>query len=701
MGREQQVNQQQSVQQSMNAEQKYKILIRSLIALSVGLLLIILTNFELARRNTVATKHMDAIGDTSDLMFEIASDTQRLSIVDGTDNEKANQLIDELKEHAKIIDSYLVKINQYPQKETYLASFNQEWQVYRNKINALKPQQFSQVPDLNQRIELANYAYAKRTPLYDTLNNGYKFYIEETYTLGNYTRALQALTLLGLLGFLFFFVTYTFKRMRVSDNLVAKAQQETHDIMATVNEGLFLIDKDLNIGEQYSAKLASILNQPQLAGRNLVDVLKDTVLASDLEATQMFVEQLYNNWVVEELIQDLNPLKQVLLSYVDERGISDTKFLSFNFLRVMDGTGQVHKVFVSVVDITNEIRLQRQIELDQAQHNRQIEMISYLISVDATQIRLFIEQAKQRITHMNGVLKTDNQQDFIAKAQQLFRDMHSLKGDASAIKLEAVVELAQRAESQLKRILQLSEVKGTDFLQFTIGLNELLELIQFIEQLMTQLNFAPSVSATTSPLISPTQQLPVPQATQQSSESYWQTFFSQYATAIAERQHKQVAITVTGFDQLTVTDNEMAVYKDISVQLLKNAIVHGIETPEQRLASQKSPMGQITLSLTQTNNQRELIIRDDGQGIDWQKIRQKAVALGKITAEQAQQLTPKQQLALLFATGISTADGLDEDAGQGVGMDIVRQLAVDGQGQLSLTSQPHQFTQFMIKFPIS
>lgn len=692
--------------------QKYRVLIFSLVGLFMALLLIILVNFELARRITVATEHMDDIGEVSDLMFEIAADSQQLSLIDGTDSEQANQQIKQLQDRAEEVDGYLTKISEYKEQDSHLVAFNQTWQTYRGKIAELKPQAFGQVGDLAQRNELAKYAYTQKQPIYDLMAEGYDVYLNQSYQYGQYVRALQLITLLGLVGFLLFFVNYTFRRMRLADAEIQRAQQETQEIIATVNEGLFLIDKDLVIGEQYSAKLEELLNQKQIADRTLLELLDGMLTVEDMETTKLFVEQLYNNWVVEELIQDLNPLKQVLVSYVDNTGMSVTKFLTFDFLRVTDAENNIKRVFVSVVDITNELRLEKQMQQDKEQHDRQIEMISYLISVDTAQVWQFVKQSKQRVSEMNDVLKTDNNQDFVAKAKHLFRDMHSLKGDASAIKLDAVVSIAQREEAHLKKLLQQKEIRGNEFLSFTIGLNELINLIDFIEQLLQKLNFNTLARTTSETSVQSTDATTMrqPVAAQKNTDStisintdpnnqHWQQFFSQYAQTIAQRQGKTIQVQVNGFDQSTASEGQIARFKDIGVQLLKNAIVHGIESPESRRAAGKPEMGNVQLSLLEDDNQHKLVIRDDGQGINWQKIRQKAVNLGLVSHEQSDKLSARELVGLLFTSGLTTAEQLDEDAGQGVGMDIVRQLAVEGHGSFSLNSQPNRFTEFVIRFP--
>ena len=83
------------------------------------------------------------------------------------------------------------------------------------------------------------------------------------------------------------------------------AHQEMSEIMASVNEGLVLVDKDLNIGGQYSRSLEEIIDQKNVGNRNLLEVLSKIVPQEDLEITQTFIDQLYSDWVVEDLIEDL------------------------------------------------------------------------------------------------------------------------------------------------------------------------------------------------------------------------------------------------------------------------------------------------------------------------------------------------------------------------------------------------------------
>lgn len=531
------------------------------------------------------------------------------------------------------------------------------------------------------------------------------------------------------------------RRLRQSDEQLASAQRQTDDIMRTINEGLFLIDKDLIIADKYSGQLEEIMQQSNLAGRSLYDVLRSMVSQKDMGTLKLFIDQLYNPWVVEDLIKDLNPLQQVLVSYIDNKQISHTKFLKFNFLRVLDKDQETIKnVFVSVMDITNEVFLQNQLEKDKEQHSRQIEAISYILTVDHQQLNRFLAETKKRIERMNNILKIHNMDNLSHKVQQLYRDTHSLKGDASAMKLSNVVDIAEKQEDLLKKLSDKYDLKGNDFLPFTVGLDELISVIAFIEDLTRRLNLSdggtPLKSYFTDSNQSANRQNSQDAYHQNSHHNHqnqtqsqyhdgffidmsddhqpnhshqatqnthtWSSFFTNYAHDIATRQGKQVSLNVQGFELLDDKPELSANCKDMTIQLLKNAIVHGIETQESRIAHHKDPVGQIHLSLLPNGDDSYLLqVRDDGQGIDWEKLRQKAIEQGLVSMQNAQELTRQDLLKFMFSSGISTADQQDEDAGRGIGMDIVHQIVIDLNGKINVNSQKNQFTDISITFPVS
>jgi chemotaxis protein histidine kinase CheA len=149
-----------------------------------------------------------------------------------------------------------------------------------------------------------------------------------------------------------------------------------------------------------------------------------------------------------------------------------------------------------------------------------------------------------------------------------------------------------------------------------------------------------------------------------------------------------------------VPENYRRAVKDITIQLVRNAVVHGIETPDERTRANKSEIGTLGVEFaTRGSDGFELVVQDDGRGLQLDRIKEVAVERGLITAEQAAALDPRQTMALIFRPGFSTADRVTTDAGRGAGMDLVRILVAELGGRVGLASAGGRFSKFKIWLP--
>src|SRR4029453_4607795 len=112
--------------------------------------------------------------------------------------------------------------------------------------------------------------------------------------------------------------------------------------------------------------------------------------------------------------------------------------------------------------------------------------------------------------------------------------------------------------------------------------------------------------------------------------------------------------------------------RDPLTHIIRNAVDHGIETPAERLKSGKREIGILCVSARQSGNQILIDIQDDGRGIDGKTLVEKAISAGTLDKAAAAELLPREQLALIFEAGLSTAREVTSISGRGVGMDVVR-----------------------------
>ena len=133
--------------------------------------------------------------------------------------------------------------------------------------------------------------------------------------------------------------------------------------------------------------------------------------------------------------------------------------------------------------------------------------------------------------------------------------------------------------------------------------------------------------------------------------------------------------------------------------LLRNAVVHGIELPVRRAAAGKTATGEITISVSNTPNEVQVLVSDDGAGLDLQALRQCAVSEGRISVDQ--DLTDSELGKLIFLPGLSTAAALTQAAGRGVGLDVVRNEVEALGGRITVASEPGQGARFNIGLPLT
>ncbi len=140
---------------------------------------------------------------------------------------------------------------------------------------------------------------------------------------------------------------------------------------------------------------------------------------------------------------------------------------------------------------------------------------------------------------------------------------------------------------------------------------------------------------------------------------------------------------------------------DPLTHMLRNSMDHGIETPEERQAKGKNPVGTILLSASHQGGKVNIRVKDDGAGIDAEKLKQKAVEKGILTPEQADEMSKRDAVNLIFHPGFSTAEKVTDVSGRGVGMDVVKTNIEKLGGSIEIETEVGKGTTFDIKLPLT
>jgi len=169
---------------------------------------------------------------------------------------------------------------------------------------------------------------------------------------------------------------------------------------------------------------------------------------------------------------------------------------------------------------------------------------------------------------------------------------------------------------------------------------------------------------------------------------------------IGKQLDKKIKVVMEGED--TELDRTILnALKDPLTHIIRNSCDHGIESPKVRLEKQKSAQGTLKLSAVQESGFIVITIHDDGGGIDANKIKEKALSMGVIHAEQAANMTDKAALQLIFNAGLSTAEKVTNFSGRGVGMDVVRTEIERVGGSVDIDSELDKGTTLRIRIPLT
>jgi two-component system chemotaxis sensor kinase CheA len=161
---------------------------------------------------------------------------------------------------------------------------------------------------------------------------------------------------------------------------------------------------------------------------------------------------------------------------------------------------------------------------------------------------------------------------------------------------------------------------------------------------------------------------------------------------------KQVNLVIEG-EETELDRTLLESLGDPLTHLVRNAIDHGIEPPAERRARGKPEIGTLTLSAYQAEGRIYIEVRDDGRGIDTERVRQKAIQLGWL--REGDQPSPETLYEFLFRPGFSTAQQVSDLSGRGVGMDVVKRNVESLGGAISIQSEPGKGARFILKVPLT
>ncbi|MBV5337305.1 MAG: Hpt domain-containing protein, partial [Deltaproteobacteria bacterium] len=314
-----------------------------------------------------------------------------------------------------------------------------------------------------------------------------------------------------------------------------------------------------------------------------------------------------------------------------------------------------------------------------------------VIDQDPELLEEFIKSAKQRINQINGELQNVRAEasDYTRVIKNVGRCVHAIKGEAALLGVGVIEQYAHELEDRLASMRGNNSLSGEDLIAVAVGASELLERIDSVEAIVSRVSrFATRSSEQTSEIHGLSDQDPLTPVVE---------VLKQLGTKVANDLNKEIFFEVDFPPVKSVPGQLIRICQEVLPQLIRNAIVHGIETEEDRQLNGKQPIGHILIRFEfEGASGYRIRVRDDGAGLSLSKLRQHAIETGEYSELDVQHMQDHQLISMLFEPGFTTQAKAHLHAGRGDGLAVVREvLATIGAG-LRILSTPSAFTEFII-----
>ena len=474
----------------------------------------------------------------------------------------------------------------------------------------------------------------------------------------------------------------------------ADLAEKTNDIMSmlgNMHQGLFTIMQDGRVHSEYAAYLETIFETRDIAGRSYGSLLFDGAqIGSDTQdQTEVAVNAILGE---DEMMFDCNSHALVNEYTLKVPGTDRHKILELDWDPIVHPeTGDIDKIMVTVRDVTDVKALEAEAE----EQKRELEMIGQILNVDIDKFSDFVETGYRMIEENRRIIEQVSAKD-PDTLSLLFRNMHTVKGNARTYGFTLVMNAAHDAEQRYdamrkddsvawephRLLSELDSVAGYVRVYDELNRNTLKRESRASEEnaatisreaLNRLFSLSESVNLDDVPESIRSVLIETQETIQNLATDSLEALLSGQIQALPslakelDKMEPEVKIQANG---VRLHTGIRQLIENTFTHLFRNSMDHGIETPREREAKGKNPAGQIVIDAFERSGELAITLSDDGRGLALRKIREKAIESGQF--DEATLNDPREVAQLIFHSGLSTADEVTKTSGRGVGMDAVK-----------------------------
>ncbi len=511
----------------------------------------------------------------------------------------------------------------------------------------------------------------------------------ETYSMDYSVRVFMSYLLATALA-VFYEAVRTSTQNRFQDNVVklekttqdlTQRRNETDSIMKNVKEGIFLLDPSYSFTNEYSRELETILEKGELTGQKFTDVIRSGIPEKIVSVLEDYLEMLFQPSDNPDLLREINPIDKVELNLPTPDGKFKTKHLVFQFAPLGENGG-ARQVLGTVRDVTSEVMLVKELEAQEDKTKREMQKLSQIINVDPALMNEFISDAEEELDNINALLKSE-EEDYTLLLPHMYQSLHAVKGNALLLGLAELGHRLHSLESELNLYMARSKVEWQDLFNFTAGLGEIQKEIDEIKAVIEKL-----ISFQSTMSLAGLEQ-----------KNLLLTTLRRLVDKMTRELEKEAVLVMQGFFSGAISPRYRKLIKEVLIQIIRNAVIHGLEPPAVRERTGKPRQGTISITCEKKESRMVIVVRDNGAGLDADAIRGRAKTLPAFVKMNVESLNDAQAMALIFQPGFSTARTTTLNAGRGVGLALVKNRIEENGGRLKVRTGKGKYTEFEISLP--
>lgn len=494
---------------------------------------------------------------------------------------------------------------------------------------------------------------------------------------------------------------------------ISLQKKELDDVMNNIKQGIFTINSDLTINDEYSKHVSDVFETESIAGVPINDFLYPTDQSQESQFLVDSLKTVFADPEKWELVSGLLP------EHLDFPLKGKIRFLQLEWRAILI-EDQLIKVMTVCTDVTEKKLLEEEIKKKETQHNQQLELISQLITLSPGNIEQFIQDTTDILKQTQETILTLSQGIHSDESRKkLMRSIHTIKGSASQFNLKTVTQKAHDFEAFLLDASHTQDFITENILSQFSPLEESLgDVHKFYERTIRRKTG--DISTRDKPSIPISEDklgdlanflLNQPSSEGGELEKYALSVVNMEASSLFDRLenlslklsnelNKKVQVLRKG-DELTMDFRFMSPLFNSYLHVIRNTLDHGCRSEAERTERGKRAINTLCLSMKLIQNHHLCFeVIDDGEGVNLEKVKQRLLEKEILDPKELKNISELKLIQKLFHPGFSTKDEVTELSGRGAGLDMVKEtLENELNGSIAMYSKEGRGSRLVARFP--